>query len=85
MASYAMIALLVGALVGARCVPGLTAAFDEFITSRPTGTFGGCGCTNELVTSMRNGHGPCTWSTLNPGATRSMSMSMVKGKEFVVD
>lgn len=28
--------------------------------SRPTGTVGGCGCMNELVTSIRNGQGPCT-------------------------
>jgi len=55
-------------------------AFGIATASRSTGIVGGCGCTNllldhldeddvpasEFVTSIRNGHGPCTWRTLNP-------------------
>lgn len=34
--------------------------FAARVASRATDTMGGCGCTKEFVTSMRNGHGPCT-------------------------
>ena len=58
--------------------------FGATVSSRSTGTAGGCGCTSvlqdhfegedvpvsEFVTSIRNGHGPCTCRTLKPEANK---------------